>query len=111
MLRPFTICLALSLAASAGAGELYKWVDNDGVVNYPNSPPSKTKGGKAPTVVEDRTSVYTPERSVSEAMERRNQRPPQPQQPIASLPSGGGVPPAPAYDPCTNPNDPACQGY
>src|SRR5688500_12379709 len=121
-LRLFTGCIALSLAASAGAGELYKWIDENGVVNYSNNPPPKTKGGKAATVVEDRTSVYTPEKSVTEALERSKEQralPPQPQPqqpPVASAPPPGfGViappppPPSATYDPCRTPGDPNCQ--
>jgi hypothetical protein len=114
MLRPLTACLALALAASTGAAELYKWVDDNGVVNYSNSPPAKTKNGKAATVIEDRTSVYTPEKSVTEALARpRPPVAPQPTPPIASIPPGNGVgiPPGATYDPCSNPNDPNCQGY
>ena len=86
-------CLALSLAASAGAGELYKWVDENGVINYSNNPPAKTKGGKPATVIEDRTSVYTPEKSVTEALDRskvqRAVPPPPPAPPVASAPAPG----------------------
>ena len=115
-------CMALALVASVGAGELYKWTDENGVVNYSSSPPAKTKGGKPATVVEDRTSVYTPEKSVTEALERRKEQraapPPQQTPPVATAPAPGfGViapppPPAPSgiYDPCSVPGDPNCQG-
>ena len=112
-------CIALTLAASAGAGELYKWTDENGVVNYSSSPPPKTKGGKPATVVEDRTSVYTPEKSVTDALERSKEQralPPPQQPPVATAPpSGFGViappppPPSAAYDPCRTPGDPNCQ--
>lgn len=118
-LRLFAGCLALSLAAAAGAGELYKWIDENGVVNYSSSPPAKTKGGKPATVVEDRTSVYTPEKSVTEALERRKDQraAPPPAPPVATAPAPGfGViapppPPTPSgiYDPCSVPGDPNCQ--
>jgi hypothetical protein len=111
------VCLAMLASGLACAGELYKWVDENGVVNYSNTPPPKTKGGKPATVIEDRTSVYTPDKSVQEALERARQRPVAPQPPVASAsPPGGGViaappPPAPpaAYDPCRVPGDPNCQ--
>jgi len=109
---PFAVLLLAS--APAFAAELYKWVDEKGVVNYSNEPPPKTKGGPAPTVVEDRLSVYTPEKSVTDAIERSKER--RPQSPsrdseperrakAALLPP----PPPAAYDPCANPNDLNCQ--
>jgi hypothetical protein len=117
-LRLCAACIALALAAPAAAGELYKWVDENGVVNYSNTPPPKTKSGKPPTIVEDRTSVYTPPKSVTDALERsREPRLLPPQPPFATAPPGGGgviappPPPAPpvAYDPCRIPGDPNCQ--
>ena len=108
--------LAATLLYSAGitAGELYKWVDEKGVVNYSNEPPAKTKGGKAPTVVEDRLSVYTPDKSVTEAIERNKDRRPQANASSRNneLDRRAIAPPPPppvAYDPCANPNDPNCQ--
>src|SRR5687767_545382 len=112
-LRFSALIAAMLLSGSVGAGELYKWVDDKGVVNYSNTPPPKTKGGKPATVVEDRTSVYTPDKSVTEALERSKLQPPQP--PVASAPAPGGViaappppPPPGAYDPCRTPGDPNC---
>jgi hypothetical protein len=105
----------LLLASSpAPAAELYKWVDEKGVVNYSNEPPAKTKGGQAPTVVEDRLSVYTPEKSVTEAIERNKERRPQAasrgNEPERRAKAAAPPPPPPvAYDPCANPNDPNCQ--
>lgn len=113
--RLSTVCFALALAAPAAAGELYKWVDENGVINYSNTPPPKTKGGKSATVVEDRTSVYTPPKSVTDALERsREPRLLPPQPPVATAPLGGGgviapPPPPAAYDPCRIPGDPNCQ--
>ena len=109
--------LAASLLASAPAfaGELYKWVDERGVVNYSNEPPPKTKGGKPASVVEDRLSVYTPEKSVTEAIQRGKDRRPQapasaPPPPVRSAAAAAPPPPpVAAYDPCANPNDPNCQ--
>jgi hypothetical protein len=107
--------LAAMLLSSAtlSAAELYKWVDDKGVVNYSNEPPPKTKGGKAPTVVEDRLSVYTPEKSVTEAIQRGKDRGPQPAAsappPARSVTAAPPPPPPIAYDPCANPNDPNCQ--
>ena len=115
--RPLTACLVTLLAAAPAGAQLYKWVDDNGTVNYSNTPPAKTKGGKSPTVVEDRTSVYTPEKSVTDALDRRRLQPPPPP-PVASAPLGsaGAITPSPppppnTYDPCAVPGDPNCQGY
>ena len=109
---------ALLLAtAPAGAAELYKWVDENGVTNYSNNPPPKSKTGKAATIVEDRVSVYTPEKAVTDALERRAQQqkpaaaPPAP--PTATAPpapkAAASPPPPPiAYDPCMTVGDPNC---
>jgi hypothetical protein len=104
----------LLASAPLTAGEMYKWVDDKGVVNYSNEPPAKTRGGKAPTVVEDRVSVYTPEKAVTEAIERNKERRPQAGAARGSEPErrAKAAPPPPppvAYDPCANPNDPNCQ--
>ena len=106
----------LLLSAPVTAAELYKWVDEKGVVNYSNEPPAKTKGGKPPTVVEDRLSVYTPEKSVTEAIQRGKDRRGQPnagasreREAVRSATAVSPPPPPAAYDPCANPNDPNCQ--
>ena len=117
-----TIAVALALsgfAFAAPAAELYRWVDENGVVNYSNTPPPKTRTGKAPTVVEDRVSVYTPDKTVTEAVERgRERRLQAPAQPAASFTrepeperraSAPPPPPPVAYDPCSNQIDPNCQ--
>ena len=121
--------LALLAHGPAAGAELYKWVDENGVVNYSNTPPPKTPAGKPPSVVEDTISVYTPEKTVTDEIERSRQRlkqPPPPlagsappavippPAPVADVRTGGtiGPPaaPAPPYDPCRNPNDPGCPG-
>src|SRR5688572_17488694 len=112
---PFAILLLAS--APTAAGEMYKWVDERGVVNYSNEPPPKTKGATAPTIVEDRVSVYTPEKAVTEAIQREKdgrgrpaasvQREPEPARNARAAPP---PPPQPVYDPCANPNDRNCQG-
>lgn len=104
------------LAALPAGAQLYKWTDDKGVVNYSNTPPPKAKGGKPATIVEDRTSVYTPEKSVADALERRKFQPgPQPDRGSAPASAAGTIapppPPAPtAYDPCRTPGDRNCQG-
>jgi len=115
-MRPSAPLLALILAsAPAAAAELYRWVDDNGIVNYSNTPPAKTRGGKPATRVEDTVSVYTPEKAVTDAIERRRN---QPQPPAASFTreperraSAPPLPPPVAYDPCAIPGDPNCQAY
>ena len=56
--------VAAFLAFSAGtatAAQLYKWVDERGVVNYSNQLPADPKSAKNVKEVEDRVSVYTPD--------------------------------------------------
>jgi len=115
-MRPSIPFLALILAtAPAAAAELYRWVDDNGVVNYSNTPPAKTRDGKAPTRVEDTVSVYTPEKSVTDAIERRRNQPPAPAASFTREPerrTAAPPPPPPiAYDPCAIPGDPNCQTY
>src|SRR5688500_7252569 len=69
------IGLAAALLVSAPAGaQRYKWVDENGVTNYSNEPPPKSRTRKPPTIVEDTISVYTPEKSVTDAIEREKER-------------------------------------
>ena len=107
---------ALLLAAMPAGAQLYKWVDENGVTNYSNEPPPKSRTRKPPTIVEDTISVYTPEKAVTDELERRSQQRPLVQPappPVASVP-----PPPPAartpqppiaYDPCMTANDPNCR--
>lgn len=114
---PLLAALLIASGPAAGA-ELYKWTDQNGVVNYSNTPPPKDRGGKPATRVEETISVYTPERSVTEAIERDKTRRAQ-KPPAASLtrepvperrPAVTSAPPAATYDPCRNPNDLNCPG-
>jgi hypothetical protein len=96
---------------------LYRWTDDNGVVNYSNTPPAKTRGGKPATKVEDTVSVYTPERAVTEAIERRRNQPPPPpaasftREPERRVSAPPPPPPPIAYEPCAVPGDPNCQAY
>jgi hypothetical protein len=118
-MRATKAVLLLFIAAAPAAGaELYRWVDENGVVNYSNTPPAKTQKGKPPTIVEDRISVYTPEQSLTEAIERRRNPPPPPSASVGRepLPERRVIAPPPppppvGYDPCANPNDVNCPGY
>ena len=111
--------LALLLASGSVAGaELYKWVDENGVVNYSNTPPPKTAKGKPPTIVEDTVSVYTPDQAVIDEIERKKQKgtqapPPAPAAVAPQPPRAASTlapPPVVSYDPCANPNDRNCAG-
>ena len=116
---PAALCawtLAVASVHAAGA-ELYKWVDENGVVNYSNTPPPKSAKGKPPTLVDDQISVYTPERAVTDEIERAKKKSAQkPAPPVASSPeperraSTLSAPPSAPYDPCANPNDRNCPG-
>lgn len=63
---------ALSGGVSAHA-QLYKWVDERGVVNYSNQLPVNPADAKKLAVVEDRVSVYTPDPALLGAMEAERQ--------------------------------------
>jgi hypothetical protein len=112
----------LTAAAPLATAQVYKWVDEKGVVNYGNKPPAPAKGAKGPTVVEDRVSVYTPDPAVTQATQNARER--------SALPNPGGyssqtpperratppmaaapVPPPPAGDPCATLGDVNCSGY
>jgi hypothetical protein len=92
------------------SAEVYRWIDERGVVNYSNEPPPKNAKARDVRVVEDRLSVYTPEKQPERPAARADK-------PIAG-PVGGArdtpersvqppPPPAPlAYDPCANAADP-----
>ena len=116
-MRPSAPLLALFLASTpAAAAELYRWVDENGVVNYSNTPPAKTRDGKGATRVEDTVSVYTPEKAVTEAIERRRSQPApaasftrEPERRVTASPPP--PPPPIAYDPCLTPGDVNCQTY
>ncbi len=61
-------------AGTAAAAQLYKWVDERGVVNYSNQPPADPKSAKKVTDVEDRVSVYTPDPALVREMAMFRQR-------------------------------------
>jgi hypothetical protein len=116
-LRYLPLAALLLASAPAAGAELYKWVDENGVVNYSNTPPPKTRTGKPPTVVEDRLSVYTPEKSITEEIERnkdrRTQKPPAASSSREPEPDPRPrvtmtAPPAFPYDPCLDPSDRNC---
>jgi hypothetical protein len=101
----------------AQAAEVYRWIDERGVVNYSNEAPPKTAKAKDVRIVEDRLSVYTPEKPPERPPARADKVAP------GAVPGSKDAPPAPrvqqpppppaplAYDPCANVADPsACYG-
>ncbi len=71
---PAIVCATL-LALPAGAADLYKWVDAKGVTNYSSEPPpGAARDAKKFTVLEDRVSVYTPDKQLQQAIEATRQR-------------------------------------
>ena len=63
---------ALSTGVSAHA-QLYKWVDERGVVTYSNQLPVNPQDAKKLAVVEDKVSVYTPDPALLGAIEAERQ--------------------------------------
>ncbi len=61
-------------AGTAAAAQLYKWVDERGVVNYSNQPPADPKIARNVREVEDRLSVYTPDPALQREMALFRQR-------------------------------------
>ena len=106
------------IASPVEAGEVYRWIDERGIVNYSNEPPPKDATAKDVRTVEDRLSVYTPE--------KKPERPPASAEkpaPVSSAPAARNAatperrappppPPVPlAYDPCLNVgNESSCYG-
>jgi Domain of unknown function (DUF4124) len=66
MLRLLALCLLLCAAAPLGA-QTYKWVDENGVVNYSNAPPPGAAGATA-NAVEDRVSTIPSDPSLGPAI-------------------------------------------
>ena len=62
----FCLILALLIAAAPAWADIYKWVDEKGVVNYSATPPAKKAEVKSPVKTldtgESRLSLYTPAR-------------------------------------------------
>jgi len=124
----------LAIVSADAAAQLYKWTDENGVVNYSNTPPAKKPGAKPPVVVEEKISTYTPEKAVTDSIESARARaaaPPPPPPPAPARAAGYAPPPPPDpggnrvgvigpppasqqqpqyNDPCMYPNnDPRCQ--
>jgi len=65
--------LILAMPVIAGA-ELYRWVDERGVTNYSNQPPAGAQAARKMRVVENKVSVYTPDRTLTQAVEAARMR-------------------------------------
>lgn len=65
--RSALLAAALVVALPASAG-MYKWVDENGVVTYSNTPPTARQPKKIEAVPE-RVSVYTPDAELNRAMQ------------------------------------------
>ena len=65
------IALVAILATAPASAQVYKWKDERGVTNYSNQPP--TDAAKKVAIVEDRISVYTPDKALTQAIEAARQ--------------------------------------
>jgi uncharacterized protein DUF4124 len=68
------IALVATAAAAPSWGQVYKWVDSNGRVNYSSQPPADAASSKSLKVVEANVSVYTPDDSLKRAVEENRQR-------------------------------------
>ena len=68
------VVLVAILAAAPASAQVYKWVDERGVTNYSNRPPADPKAVRKLGLVEDRISVYTPDKALTQAIEAFHQR-------------------------------------
>ncbi len=76
MSRPFLLIALAGIAATAAAGDVYKWTDQDGVVHYADSePPAPVKSER----VHVATGAKTPTAAANDADE-------------AATPPAGGTP-------------------
>lgn len=117
------LAAVLFSAVPLAGAQVYKWVDDKGVVNYGSKPPASARGAKGATIIEDRVSVYTPDPAVTQATQNARDRSGLPnaarshtaQQPERDAPpplAAAPVPsPGPSYDPCAIPEDINCYAY
>ncbi len=71
---PLAIVLVAILAGAPAFAQVYKWVDERGVTNYSNQPPADPKAAKELALVEDRISVYTPDKALMQAVDALHRR-------------------------------------
>ncbi|MGZ5095356.1 MAG: DUF4124 domain-containing protein, partial [Burkholderiales bacterium] len=71
LLLTTTLVATLTAAASFTANaELFRWVDERGGINYSDRAPAKSSNVKDLSVVQDRLSVYSPDRATLEMVQR-----------------------------------------
>lgn len=100
--------LGLALVPLTGSGaQIYKWVDEYGVINYSNQRPAATAAQSRVGVVENRVSVYSPDPGLARAVDQFRMRSNtngvrKPTPPVAAQTSSApAYLPAPAIpDPC-----------
>lgn len=69
LILPHALLCAALAAAGPAAAQMYKWVDDKGVVTYSNTPPPSTSQKKVDAIA-DRVTVYTPDAELNRAMAR-----------------------------------------
>ena len=67
--RGIVAIAAIIAAWPVSAQQIYKWVDERGVTNYSNQPPTDPKTAQKARPVEDRLSVYSPDPGLKQAIE------------------------------------------
>lgn len=105
-MRPHRLfALVILFAAPAGA-DLYKWVDERGVTHYSDLRPTKLPATARIEPVTNRVSVYSPDKSLLQAVEAARLKKPAPEVPIehhrSRAPYGAAMqaPPPLTYEPC-----------
>ena len=99
------IALAI-LFATPVAAELYKWVDERGVAHYSDRRPIELTAAAKVETVENRVSVYSPDKALLQAVEAARLKRSQPEAPIdpyrgpAPYAAPMHAPPPVAYQPC-----------
>jgi hypothetical protein len=64
----FLLAVVLVLASAPASAQVYRWVDAHGVTNYSDDPPPGFKTAHKAVQLQDRISVYTPDRALTEAI-------------------------------------------
>lgn len=110
--------LLAALAAQPALAQIYRWVDERGVVNYSNLAPQDPAGAQELVRIEDRVSVYTPDEALARAVRELRLAPRAPETaPAAEAPSSAPAREAlPAWlphlasDPCAGERAALCAG-
>jgi hypothetical protein len=117
------IALLAILASAPASAQVYKWVDERGVTNYSNQPPTDPKAANKVAIVEEKISVYTPDKALMQAVEAARQRSNQGlSERVASLERqleaerrarqyASAAEPQAAYDPCQGERAIDCSGF